>query len=370
MVFPLMESPARAPDPEHLKAVWSQSRDKTESNPINSLQAIADDLPAISFSLQEVKSEDGGTPPPSVPSVSSRMSQHEVTKAFQQVPSSSSSSNGVSRTVGITPMSPATTATNTSSSTTTPSMRPQPSYGYPLPHSMSSPIMRPPYAGYPMMSPHHASNPGTVMYPPPMAPSPVPVSGHHGPPPHMNGQAAPMYPGTPMWVPMPPPGAQGPNGLVRPLGSPYPPPPPQMMAYPTPSGQPIYAPMPPLPPQASRAPSQPQQPGVQAPPVLAANGRGRGGILPSPALSHASPAIPMYTASPVLMHSPMMSNAQAAAAAVAAHQYMGGPPPVGGRGMPHLVNSAAAAAAANGPPNAQAQTAFAPGTGYPPRPSW
>ena len=62
-----MDSPARAPDPEHLKAVWSQTSNKAGLHPVNSLEGIADDLTALPFTLQDVKSEDGETPPPSLP---------------------------------------------------------------------------------------------------------------------------------------------------------------------------------------------------------------------------------------------------------------------------------------------------------------
>ena len=61
----IKESPARAPDPEHLKAVWSQTPDKAHIQPINSLKGIADDLTSVPFSLQDVKSDGGETPPPS-----------------------------------------------------------------------------------------------------------------------------------------------------------------------------------------------------------------------------------------------------------------------------------------------------------------
>ncbi|KAJ7919112.1 hypothetical protein B0H13DRAFT_261543 [Mycena leptocephala] len=87
------ESPLRGPDPEHLKAVWSQTSNKAGLHAVNSLEGIADDLTAIPFTLQDVKSEDGGTPPPTTSIASSRMSLHDVTRAFQQVPSSSSSSS-------------------------------------------------------------------------------------------------------------------------------------------------------------------------------------------------------------------------------------------------------------------------------------
>ncbi|KAL1737900.1 hypothetical protein HDZ31DRAFT_70644, partial [Schizophyllum fasciatum] len=84
--LPVKESPARAPDPEHLKAVWSQTAN-SGLHPVNSLEGIADDL-QLGFTLQEVKSEDGATPPPSLPHAPSRMSLSDVTRAFQTVPGS------------------------------------------------------------------------------------------------------------------------------------------------------------------------------------------------------------------------------------------------------------------------------------------
>ncbi|KXN83574.1 hypothetical protein AN958_01139 [Leucoagaricus sp. SymC.cos] len=90
----------RAPDPEHLRAVWSQPN-KADLNPVNSLEGIADDLTSVPFSVLDVKSEDGETPPPALPSTTSRMSLHEVTKAFQKVPSSSPSNSSTQRGIPI-----------------------------------------------------------------------------------------------------------------------------------------------------------------------------------------------------------------------------------------------------------------------------
>ncbi|KAJ7630625.1 hypothetical protein FB45DRAFT_916111 [Roridomyces roridus] len=236
----------RGPDPEHLKAVWQQTSNKSGLHAVNSLEAIADDLPAIPFTLQDVKSEDGGTPPPTTTTAPSRMSLHDVTRAFQQVPSSSSSSSSLRP-----PISPP--------STSAPVARP-PSYSYSLPHPPNPQMMRPTYGPYsPMMN----SPSPTLMYP--MAPSPVParmtVNGH-----------APIY-SQPVWMP-----PQNP-GMMRPMGSPYP----QMMAYPPP-GTPMYQPQPiqtpPGPPQANGA-------------------RGRNGSV----VPHQNA---MYTGSPILMHAPPM----------------------------------------------------------------
>ncbi|KAJ7357036.1 hypothetical protein DFH08DRAFT_771393 [Mycena albidolilacea] len=273
------DSPLRGPDPEHLKAVWSQTSNKAGLHAVNSLEGIADDLTAIPFTLQEVKSEDGGTPPPTTTIASSRMSLHDVTRAFQQVPSSSGSSLRP-------PISPP--------STTSPVARPNPAptpaaYSYSLPPPPNQ-MMRPNYAPYsPMMS-----TPSTpMMYP--MAPSPVPGRmAVNGMP--VNGHT-PLY-GQPMWM-----APQNPmNGsMMRPMGSPYP----QLMPYPSPAGSPMYAPQPPQPMQ--NAPQQPNGP----------RGRSMPSVM-SPVMPHQNA---MYTGSPILMHAPPMPVG-----------YMNMPP--GGRGQP------------------------------------
>lgn len=263
---PLKNDSSRGPDPEHLKAVWQQTSNKSGLHAVNSLEAIADDLTAIpSFTLQDVKSEDGGTPPPSTTTsiAPSRMSLHDVTRAFQQVPSSSSSSSL------RPPISPP--------STSAPVARP-PSYSYPLPPPPNpQQMMRPTYTPYsPMMN-----APSPIMYP--MAPSPVParmaVNGH-----------APVY-GQPVWM-----SPQNHAGMMRPMGSPYP----QMMAYPSPAGTPMYQPQPI---QNTSAP-QPNGP----------RGRNMPSVI-SPAMPHQTAA--MYPGSPILMHAPQMPT------------YMGMPPPAG-----------------------------------------
>ncbi|KAF7339938.1 hypothetical protein MVEN_01911400 [Mycena venus] len=227
----LKDSPLRGPDPEHLKAVWSQTSNKAGLHAVNSLEGIADDLTAIPFTLQDVKSEDGGTPPPTTSIASSRMSLHDVTRAFQQVPSSSGSSLRP-------PISPP--------STTAPVARPNPAptqtYSYSLPPPPNQ-MMRPNYAPYsPMMS-----SPSTpMMYP--MAPSPVPARmAVNGMP--VNGHT-PLY-SQPVWM-----APQNPmNGaMMRPMGSPYP----QLMPYPSPGGSPMYAPQQPQPMQ--NPPPQPNAP--------------------------------------------------------------------------------------------------------------
>jgi len=247
--MPVQESPSRGPDPEHLKAVWSQTANKPS---INSLEGIGDDLTGLPFTLHDVKSEDGETPPAIAPSAPpSRMSIHDVRRAFQQVPNPS---NGQSRP----PFSPP--------STNAPVARPAPNFSQPtFPPPVTAPAnqaIRPPYPGF-TPSPH--GSPSPVMYPHP--PSRVPS---------MNG-GPPMY-GAPMWVPMMPgPGTPGPpaQGMVRPIPSPYPG---QMMAYPPPQGaHPMYM-APPM-----------------GPPAQAGNGRGRPMAMMSPNMQQ---AIPMYPGSP------------------------------------------------------------------------
>ncbi|KAJ7130001.1 hypothetical protein C8R43DRAFT_1025387 [Mycena crocata] len=245
-----VKDPLRGPDPEHLKAVWLQTSNKAGLHAVNSLEGIADDLTAIPFTLQDVKSEDGGTPPPTTSIASSRMSLHDVTRAFQQVPSSSSSSVRPS----ISPPS-----------TSAPVARP-PTYSYPLPPPPNQ-MMRPNYGPY---SPMMGSPNQTMMYP--MAPSPAParmgVNGH-----------APLY-SQPVWM-----AAQNHGGMMRPMGSPYP----QMM-YPTPAGTPMYAPQPqPM----QNSPQQPNGP----------RGRGMSSSVMSPVMSHQTA---MYPGSPILMHAPAM----------------------------------------------------------------
>ncbi|KAF9014978.1 hypothetical protein BDQ17DRAFT_6442 [Cyathus striatus] len=258
--LPVKELGVRAPDPEHLKAVWSQTSDKASSHAVNSLEGIADDLTALPFTLQDVKSEDGGTPPPAVPTAPSRMSLHDVTRAFQQVPSSSNS------TTHRAPMSPPTT--------NAPVARPTPTtYSYsPIPSNI-----RPAYPYSPMMS----HSPAPVMYTHQVASSPVPnrmsaVNGH-----------PPLY-SQPVWMHMAGPTPQNPGGMMRPVPSPYPG---QMVTYP---GTPMYPP-----PQGGMPPPNPQQQSNGMGP-----NRGRGMPLISPVMTHAGAA--MYAGSPVLMPAPVM----------------------------------------------------------------
>jgi serine/arginine repetitive matrix protein 2 len=254
---PSKESPSRGPDPEHLKAVWSQTSNKPS---VNSLEGIGDDLPGLPFTLNDVKSEDGETPPPTaVPS--SRMSIHDVRRAFQQVPTPSNS--GPSRST---------------SSSTAPVARPTqqnfPQHPPPFqpPNIAANPAVRQPFPTY--APPPQTSPSPSIMYAQPQG----------GPPNRMPGP--PMY-GQAMWVPMmggPPPGTPGhpqtPNmGGMRPIPSPYPG---QMMAYgpPPPQGaHPIYM----------------QAPAQMGPPPPQGNGRGQ--PMPQMMSPHMRP-MAMYPGSP------------------------------------------------------------------------
>ncbi|KAF9270486.1 hypothetical protein L218DRAFT_36721 [Marasmius fiardii PR-910] len=255
------DSPVRAPDPEHLKAVWSQPSNKSALHPVNSLEGIADDLTALPFTLQDVKSEDGETPPPTMSTAPSRMSLHDVTKAFQQVPTSSSNLN-------IRP-------TISPPSTSAPVARPPQNFNYSVPNS-SGQNMRPtyPYHHSPLMS----HSPAPVLFPHPMNGSPVPsrmpVNGH-----------TPLF--SPVWMPVPNGGGQTPGAMMRPSVS-YPPP-----MYPSPGPQPLYG----MPPNMQSSPTGPPQ---QAGHIN--RGRGNGSIM-SPVMPHTGsvPAMPMYTGSPVMM---------------------------------------------------------------------
>jgi len=197
--------------PEHLKAVWSQASDKARVHAVNSLEGIADDLTGLPFTLQDVKSEDGETPPPTSSAAPSRMSLHDVTRAFQQVPSSSSST----ASQRSAPLSPPLA--------NGPVARP-PSFQYTLPPQ--NPGIQPSYVAYSSLLMTHSPSP-TLVYPSTSpVPSRMPVNGH-----------SPMF-SQPLWMPL--------SGLLikacmmRPVPSPFPG---QMMPYPSHSGGPsMYAP--------------------------------------------------------------------------------------------------------------------------------
>ncbi|KAA1468556.1 hypothetical protein DENSPDRAFT_474280 [Dentipellis sp. KUC8613] len=277
------DSPSRVPDPEQLKRLWSQTSPKAEIKGVNSLEAIADDL-TVPFTLQEVKSEDGETPPPVVPHGPSRMSLHDVTRAFQQVPSPPA---GSSTKPTPTPSSLSNSSNHQSS--------------YPPPSGPAQ-SMRPAYPGYP--SPMMSHSPAPAMYPQVMTPSPVagPVM--------VNGPSPPY--GHPVWMPVQSSGPPAPGTMMRPIPSPYPA---QYMSYPSPGGPPaMYAASPATMVQGG-PPPQVQQ--GQQKPASNGQGRGRGPPVMSPVMSHAGPPhphahahphpnMPMYSSSPVLMHAPVM----------------------------------------------------------------
>lgn len=289
----------RVPDPEHLKAVWSQPN-KAAGNSVNSLQDIVDDLATVNFSIQDVKSEDGETPPSTLPTTASRMSLHEVTKAFQKVPSSSPPSN------------PSTTQSRNPNLITPPSSSDTPSTRSPYSYSPMSPTnaIRVPHPLY-----DYSSQPPSqaVIYSHQVSSSPVAgrlgVNGHgHGPP------SMRVYSGPPLWIP-PGSGPGNPGPVMRPVLSPYPT---HMVPFATPSyGHPMGA--------MATAQAQPAV-GTNAA-AAAAVGRGRGVPMHlSPAMPHAHaqahPGAAMYATSPVMM--PMQPVPQQNHAATA---YMGVPPP-------------------------------------------
>ena len=252
--FTLKDSPSRGvPDPEHLKAVWSQASDKAALPSVNSLEGIADDLTAVPFTIQDVKSEDGGTPPPSGPGLS-RISSYDVTRAFQQVPTSSVKSPP--RNTILPP--PVNSAPN--------GPVPRPAYSY-------TSSLRPAYP-YPSPVLSHSPSP-TVIYPPQMAPSPAPR------PMVLNGPPSPY--GQPMWMPMG--GPQPQNPLMRPMAPPYAP---QYVPYPSPGAVPMYVPSTPQPSGGvpGRPPAVPMMSPMMQPPTL-------------------------YSGSPVMMHSPHVQPPQA-----------------------------------------------------------
>ncbi|KAG9314575.1 hypothetical protein JVU11DRAFT_5377 [Chiua virens] len=261
--FSSKESPARAPDPEHLRAVWSQTADKEQISAVNSLEGIADDLTALPFTIQEVKSEDGETPPPTSATVASKISLHDVTRAFQQVPTPSNISSH-----RPPPLSPP--AANG------PITRP-PNFSYPTPPQPPGAAIHFPAFSSPMLA--HSPSP-TVLYPP-TAPSPIPRV-------PMNGH--PQLYNQPVWLPMQTP--QNNSAARAPVPSPYPP---QVVAYHTPTPvHSVYAPG--LPPQNVPPPVS----GSAPPPT-------RGMPMLSPVMHPAAPAnVPMYNGSPVLMHPPAM----------------------------------------------------------------
>jgi serine/arginine repetitive matrix protein 2 len=301
--MPVKESPpSRAPDPEHLKALWSQTpsnKNGASMQPVNSLKNINDDLPVIPFTLQEVKSEDGGTPPPASSQSNTARTSFDVRSAFQQVPTSSSSS--VSLRPTISPPSTNAPVARPAPNATTSSFTPTSST--PSSHPNQT-VPRPPYPTYPM-----GHSPSPVMY----ASHPMPSGPMQNRMP-VNGPPTPMY-GAPMWVPVPAGHQGGPAGIMRPVPSPYPTP---MMPYP--HGQPQYfaAHMPPppqnMPPNSQNGPQN--QPGARERGPSVSSGSAVPPVMMSPAMQHAHPVpmhpgMTMYANSPMPMHmSPMQAHAQ------------------------------------------------------------
>ncbi|KAI9445471.1 breast carcinoma amplified sequence 2-domain-containing protein [Lactarius indigo] len=245
------ESPVRQPDPEQLKLLWSQTSEKADVPAVNSLEGIADDLPSVPFTFQEVKSEDGETPPPTVSNGSGPLA-NVFARGNPSIPTGATSTRGLHHSQGVSPITRSTALY--------------------LGVSPASDVSSARAAGA-LCSP-------TLMFPHPMAPN------------HMIGGPSAQYHHQPMWIhmPPPPPGTQTPAGVVRPLPSPYPTHA-QYMPYPSPTAY---------------ATSQAGPPGPQPQPPN--GGRSRPSAAPagmSPGLSHArAPA--MYQSSPVLMHPQVM----------------------------------------------------------------
>ncbi|KAL4243090.1 hypothetical protein ABKN59_001033 [Abortiporus biennis] len=263
-VLSLKESPSRTLDRDDLKAVWEQNPGKARQPSVNSLKNIGDDPAAVPpFTLLDVKSEDGETPPPPPSSnPPSRMSLHDVTRAFQMVPSGPSSMSSASmRSVPLP-------------STSSGSQR-QASNSMPPPSQL--PPSRPAYAGY---APPLVGSPSpTMMYSMPMTPSPIPRP--------MVVSSVSQYP-QPMWVPVPPSSSNG--GMMRSVPPSYGG---QLMPYPPP--MPIYLP--------------------QGMPGSIPTPNGMGGRPPSnvqmmsPVLPPAQANHQYYPSSPMLMPSPPIMNA-------------------------------------------------------------
>lgn len=258
LTYRAKESPSRAPDPEHLKIVWSKSGGDDPLPSVNSLKGIADDLTNVPFSLQDVKSEDGETPPPTAPS---RMSLSQVTRAFQQVPTNNR---------------PVPTL---SSSTSSPPERQHNFAGQPPQQQNNRPSYVPTYSS-PLLS--HSPAPGPMAY---GQGSPVPGRMV------VNGHASPYMHPQPVWVPVqqgPPPPGQTPGSMMRPVPSPFPN---QVVAYPGMYGGP--------PPPMTNGPITQQSNGVHP-----SQGRGRGGVpMLSPIMAPAN-AVPPHQGHPGMMYPP------------------------------------------------------------------
>jgi len=167
---------------DRIKSLWDAPNEEDTNTAENSLKGIADDYPpALPTSEQELKSDEEeslkeakstgtNSPAPTTSRRFPRMSVHDVTRAFQQVPRSTSPS---AETPSPPPEAPATQI-----SRTTPSQTPNPY----LQNSRTS------YSSY------HMPQTPSVMYSVPFGPSPLttrPIAGGHDTSQHM-------------WVPLPP----------------------------------------------------------------------------------------------------------------------------------------------------------------------
>ena len=257
------KSTSRTLDPEHLKAVWSQASDK-EVSTTNSLKGIADDLSTVPFSIHEVKSEDGGTPPPSGSAMTpSRMSASDVTRAFQTVPPASSNSltppslrNGGFSSALTSPMGMSKTLKPTSS----------------MNGQQPSQTLRPSYVAYSSPLTSHSPSP-TLMYP------------AHMPNGMQTATAGATY--HTVWMPF---GPQPPSQLARQPSSPYSP---SVMPYHPPAQNGLF-----------QGPASPHnQPNAS----MAFAGAPPSQLMVSPVLPQAPPVpghMPMYAPSPVLVALP------------------------------------------------------------------
>ena len=317
------KSPSRAPDREHLKAVWSQASDRDAVPTVNSLKEIADDLPAVPFSIHEAKLDDDGIPPPIAPPA--RMSASDVTRAFQTVPAGPSGSKSLTSH----PFSPPLNHMQTLSPP-----GPKPATGGMPPSTMVN-GSRPLYMGYPSMQSHTPSP--TMMYP--QLPQHVMQNQIRGSPSSPYGQ--------PVWMPVQSHAAQHSPQLMRaqpasPYGAPvlqyqpaaqtslYPPnsnhhsPQPAPIPYTNgshqtqrmslispvlPAASPVHPPVPPhyssspmlyhVPPPGGAPPSQP---------YLGAVGMGRGSIPGQPPMDNRQPGPPMAPPMAYTGHTPAYSH--------------------------------------------------------------
>lgn len=304
---------SKPPDRDHLKQVWSQKLDKDGKPSGNSLRDIADEPTRLSFSMQEMKSDEGDTPPPTMSSTNSgttsvtRMSVQDAHRAFQTVPSSSSATSS--------PRPPPRQPSQNQQQPSAPTSQPLPTHPSASPHRPPQPMPMRIFGPYPPQgSPHLAPAPhGSHLY----ALPPQPQPGQQQRPP-VNGAPPQMAQG---WVVAPAGQQPQQQQFMRPPppGSPY------MVAYgPPPPGVYLTAPPQGQPPHQMPKPGQPLQPG---PPGA---GRGRGMPMMSPGPSQAQPHIsPVPAPGQILQH-------------MAMPPYQGGPipsiyhmPPAPGQGMVH-----------------------------------